>query len=93
MGFRSSDGPFMVQYALRVNGKLITESITDAFDLRDDPAGCDANPGAACFSLDALVPVVSGECEIELVGRCADPSLYKSTYVTTRELFCVEMKR
>ena len=86
-------GQFMVQYALRVNGTLITETVTDAFDLRDDPRGCDANPGAACFSLEALVPVVAGECQIELVGRCANPARYKKTYVTTRELFCVEMKR
>ena len=92
-GLASFNGMHMVQYALRVNGQLVTESMTDAFDTRDDPKGCNANPGAACFSIDALVPVLAGECTIELVARCAEPADYKDTYVTTRELFCVELRR
>lgn len=84
---------FAIQYALRVNNRIIQESMTDAYSDRDDKYATSANPGNSCFSIDALVPVSSGECTVELVGRCSDPDIYQDTRVATRELICIEIKR
>lgn len=91
-GYGSED-LFAVQYALRVNNRIIQESMTDAYSDRDDKYATSANPGTSCFSIDALVPVSSGECTVELVGRCSDPDIYKDTRITTRELICIEIRR
>jgi len=67
-GFDSNQG---VQYAIRIDGTVIEETVVGGLDRSNDVSGpyvaCSAYP----FVLDMVLPVASGIHTIELVGRTA----------------------
>ncbi len=83
-----------VQYALRVNGAIIHESITGSLDVRNDHFGNCGPGGAVPITIDAILPVTSGRTLVELVARNPVPELIVAELaVGTRELICLEFRR
>lgn len=88
-----------IQYALRVDGIEIVETITGTGNRANDQngEGIDGRGTNMPFVLDAIVPVLAGQHTVQLVSRmCSGPSMAISAndvywMVLNRELFVVEM--
>jgi len=88
-----------IQYALRVDGIEIVETITGTGNRANDAAGegIDGRGSNMPFVLDAIVPVFAGQHTVQLVARmCSGPSMSLSSnsvywMVLNRELLVVEM--
>lgn len=88
-----------IQYALRVDGIEIVETITGTGNRANDQngEGIDGRGTNMPFLLDAIFPVIAGQHTIQLVARmCSGPSMGISAndvywMVLNRELFVMEM--
>lgn len=88
-----------IQYALRVDGIEIVETITGTGNRANDQngEGIDGRGTNMPFVLDAIVPVIAGQHTVQLVARmCSGPSMAISAndvywMVLNRELLVVEM--
>jgi len=87
------------QYGLRIDGAIIDESVTGTGERSNDRFSFWPNYTVPIV-LDAIVPVPSGSHTIELVVRVGHGAEfmktfdnYGVTYITSRELFAVELRR
>jgi len=88
------------QYALRVDGSVIEESITQSVDYVEDLNADQAMPFEKAVTIEAIVSLTAGEHTFELVSR-APPSLRLVSglgaswayYILSREFLVWEMRR
>lgn len=88
-----------IQYAIRVDGIEVVETITGTGNRANDQngEGIDGRGTNMPFVLDAIFPVIAGQHTIQLVARmCSGPSMAISAndvywMVLNRELFVMEM--
>lgn len=67
--FRDPDTATCGQYALRIDGTIIDETVAGSMDRTNDPKGETISAHAYPFVLDLVTPVPPGTHTIELVGR------------------------
>lgn len=86
-----------IQYGIRVDGTIIAETVTGSGNRNTDykGEGIDGDGTQMAFVLDALIPVIAGTHEVELVARmCLGQDMDKPTQywmVFNREMIILEM--
>jgi hypothetical protein len=86
-----------IQYGLRVDGVILAETVTGSGNRNTDRngEGIDGDGTQMAFVLDALVPVIAGTHEVELVARmCLGQDMEKPVQywmVFNREMIILEM--
>jgi len=89
--FRDPDDP-CGQYAIRIDGTVVDETITGGLDRSNDPYGESVNSIALPFVTDLILPLAAGNHIIELVGRVPQSgSLLQLDDVSTVAVFNREL--
>ena len=81
------------QFALRYNGSIIWESATGTAEPDNDSYAFRELNGPRPITLDAIIPVVSGDFRLELVGRCANPGIFTPMAIVHSDLMAFEFRR
>jgi hypothetical protein len=58
-----------VQYALRVDGSVIYETVTGGLDTENEPQGMGTNNTTVGVTIDAIIPITGGVHKVEVVYR------------------------
>lgn len=80
-----------IQYAIRLDGVVLTETITGSGERFTDPngEGIDGDGTHMGFAIEALVPVVAGPHRIELVARMATSGASSAILVASSDYWMV----
>lgn len=80
-----------IQYALRLDGTVLTETITGSGERSTDPngEGIDGDGTHMPFAIEALIPAVAGPHRIELVARMAAAGFASGVFTSSGDYWMV----